>query len=383
MENRYLLLLITLIFGLAEQTTQAMTWMPKSFFKDSKPISLLEKLSLNFLGKKTTIDVGTILDKALEDSKEESFNISFWNEPETADHQPDYDEVLQALEAATTIGIMPPFQEQLNENRIAFIHMLLTHEVMKYHPGLEDKFNWQLENGKRWSIHTETSDTPNTKPSFIVKVPELFVKNPTNIAPFHHEIGHYKNLDINHLITEFKKKKSKNIDDFKKSQEYIPQRKRDEWRADETIINSPAILTRCINAFEQKNSPHLDHLRKELGIRMPDQNSDAEEMFHPPSSERLTRFKERYGKFTKYHSDTHFYNPKVRQFFGAPKITGTSPRKAAKVLGLDQDYYPNLLTDMLIRVDKKKFQNFQPTNLARYSLMYRKNTFKKNEAFII
>lgn len=312
MKNRYLLL--TLIFGFVGQMAQAISgdqatklYINMKCFLKTTAIVRNSRSNLIANGNPQVID-----------NELAAQNLSSYDQLHIIK---DYWAKLQLLIIHSNLRI-----DELEKTIEEDAYPRLTNLIKKYHPGLN--FKLQLS-GHNWATGSDLYGTP------IIRVSHSYITSILNKRK-----SEEKYLALHEVARILHHKKNRNLT---------------ELEVDENIPNNPKILKAMAIFFTNKTSNREHHSPSNSSSH---KNPTAlVERKIAELKKRATRFEERYNKLT---------NQKARQFFGTPPtITGTSPRKAAKILGLDQDYYPNLSTDMLLKPTTDYV--FQPTNLARYS----------------
>lgn len=267
-------------------------------------------------------------------------------------------------------------QDQINQTKA-----ILRYHILRYHPGFENKFKWAIDDQWIFRPNLEKNKDRGIDGQYI-GIPYTFVTQQNNdISSIDHEILHQKEYHDKRIAAYNIRLRKRDffsiLNDKKNLEKYYAFCRELEKRADEGILNNPKMLKSQMEHYKEKStSSHLEVAQALYKEATHYKQKAHRESTHPTDAERAARFEERYNKLTQHYTNMHFYNPKVRQFFGVPMITGTSPRKAAKILDLDQDCYPNLSDDMSLRPANDKLHLFTPSNLARYSFS-RKDEFLK------
>ena len=248
---------------------------------------------------------------------------------------------------------------------------------MKYYPGLEDKIKWQTGGDKGlFGFFGKTPDTWYTN-GYKINIPS----NSSHFAPFHHEVGHMRLKHEQASINDTKKAFSNFFGllfassyishclggykwlilspfvhtSYLRTYPYYKKLRAREQAADESVPNHLPIIYDLCSVFTTLT-----------------QNSNTQTESHwyddyPPIGQRIERFKERSDNLAE--SILVHYSPEqiatacdksendilkitkskkeIADFLKTyPKIDGTSPVKAAKVLGIKPDRYLSLEEDL-------------------------------------
>lgn len=273
----------------------------------------------------------------------------------------------------STLGMSSSGHLQSEQEKVA--DTLLQAHVQKYYPG-HKPIMWKVS--KKWCC---------TKKG-VIKVPQTFVDNPQKkvLGSLDHELCHLKFKDCEQRSGLWMRL----LHVFWPS---LYQKKciKQEQRADEAVINRPDVLKHRMDIFKLRadfattcpttqmiNNAETVAFRKRNRdlIKSKDGYAKKEVVVHPADAQRSARCDERYGKILIGS------NQKLIEFFGTtspvPKIKGTSPQKAARLLGLDKDYYPRLSKDMREKMPCKQ-GDLRPTTLTAYYLV-QQNRFATRKA---
>lgn len=256
-----------------------------------------------------------------------------------------------------------------NPESKARIDEFLKQEVAKYHPGFD---NWQWK--PRNSPHGTASAAPQERTIYLPYIDLLLINDYLEgiipkqailsvLATLHHEITHIvqKHASPSHPLIKAYEAYDKSFNPDVTPQERDVARDRflheglySEWLADYGIPNVPNILHAASGFFKSLPTPPETSLVN----------------IHPHHLARAAATEDRYAKLKvgkQISQGLRFAHDKL------PKIEGTSPIKAAKVLGIEDPYYYLSLSqdehpfDVTLRLADKQIT--MPYHVAAFSAL--------------